>query len=174
MEAHTAISDRGGKKAERVERGVIRFAGDSGDGMQLTGSQFTATSALFGNLGGLLNGLRAFVEARMRGEAPEPPTFVLDDGLAEQLDVVGWNQYLGWYYSAILARANGWTERDVREIVLEGMPAFRVEVPSGKPLLVSEFGAGAKQGRRGGALDLWSERHLDFEGERRRSDTSGH
>jgi 2-oxoglutarate ferredoxin oxidoreductase subunit alpha len=28
---------------------VIRFAGDSGDGMQLTGSQFTTTSALMGN-----------------------------------------------------------------------------------------------------------------------------
>jgi len=115
------------------------------------------TSALFGNLGRLLNGLREFVEARMRGEAPEPPAFVLEDGLAEHLDVVGWNEYLGWYYSAILARANGWTEREVREIVLEGMPTFRVEVPSGKPLVVSEFGAGAKQGRRGGSLDLWTE-----------------
>jgi len=28
---------------------VIRFAGDSGDGMQMTGSQFTNTSAMFGN-----------------------------------------------------------------------------------------------------------------------------
>jgi 2-oxoglutarate ferredoxin oxidoreductase subunit alpha len=28
---------------------VIRFAGDSGDGMQLTGTQFTNTSAIFGN-----------------------------------------------------------------------------------------------------------------------------
>jgi 2-oxoglutarate ferredoxin oxidoreductase subunit alpha len=28
---------------------VVRFAGDSGDGMQLTGGQFTTTSALFGN-----------------------------------------------------------------------------------------------------------------------------
>src|ERR1700743_1595684 len=28
---------------------VIRFAGDSGDGMQLTGDRFTASSALFGN-----------------------------------------------------------------------------------------------------------------------------
>jgi len=32
-----------------VERVVIRFAGDSGDGMQLTGERFTATSAVFGN-----------------------------------------------------------------------------------------------------------------------------
>ena len=28
---------------------VVRFAGDSGDGMQLTGNQFTSTSALVGN-----------------------------------------------------------------------------------------------------------------------------
>ncbi|TDI49905.1 MAG: 2-oxoacid:acceptor oxidoreductase subunit alpha [Acidobacteria bacterium] len=36
-------------KIERRERAVIRFAGDSGDGMQLTGSQFTATTAAVGN-----------------------------------------------------------------------------------------------------------------------------
>ncbi len=35
--------------AERVERVVIRFAGDSGDGMQLAGDRFTNVSALFGN-----------------------------------------------------------------------------------------------------------------------------
>ena len=32
-----------------VENATIRFAGDSGDGMQLTGTQFTNTSAIFGN-----------------------------------------------------------------------------------------------------------------------------
>jgi 2-oxoglutarate ferredoxin oxidoreductase subunit alpha len=34
---------------EEAETVVIRFAGDSGDGMQLTGNQFTTTSALAGN-----------------------------------------------------------------------------------------------------------------------------
>ena len=34
---------------EVVEDVVVRFAGDSGDGMQLTGTQFTNTSALLGN-----------------------------------------------------------------------------------------------------------------------------
>ncbi|HEY8527182.1 MAG TPA: 2-oxoacid:acceptor oxidoreductase subunit alpha [Acidimicrobiales bacterium] len=34
---------------EVVDRVIIRFAGDSGDGMQLTGDRFTATSALYGN-----------------------------------------------------------------------------------------------------------------------------
>ncbi|MDB4286083.1 2-oxoacid:acceptor oxidoreductase subunit alpha [bacterium] len=33
----------------QLEKVVIRFAGDSGDGMQLTGSQFSFTSALIGN-----------------------------------------------------------------------------------------------------------------------------
>ena len=36
-------------KREVIERAVIRFAGDSGDGMQVTGSQFTNTVALYGN-----------------------------------------------------------------------------------------------------------------------------
>jgi len=37
------------RKKETLENAVIRFAGDSGDGMQVTGSQFTNTAALFGN-----------------------------------------------------------------------------------------------------------------------------
>ena len=37
------------RRRETLESAVIRFAGDSGDGMQLTGTQFTNTSALLGN-----------------------------------------------------------------------------------------------------------------------------
>jgi 2-oxoglutarate ferredoxin oxidoreductase subunit alpha len=36
-------------RREKIEQAVIRFAGDSGDGMQITGSQFTNTVALYGN-----------------------------------------------------------------------------------------------------------------------------
>src|ERR671938_737325 len=32
-----------------LDRVVIRFAGDSGDGMQLTGDRFTSVTAAFGN-----------------------------------------------------------------------------------------------------------------------------
>src|SRR3982075_1847943 len=39
----------GKHKREILEQAVIRFAGDSGDGMQITGSQFTNTVALYGN-----------------------------------------------------------------------------------------------------------------------------
>src|SRR4051795_8642117 len=34
---------------ESISRVVVRFAGDSGDGMQLTGDRFTSSSAIFGN-----------------------------------------------------------------------------------------------------------------------------
>ncbi len=45
----TTLVDIKGRKKEVVDRAVIRFCGDSGDGMQITGSQFTNTAALFGN-----------------------------------------------------------------------------------------------------------------------------
>ncbi|MFH8937675.1 2-oxoacid:acceptor oxidoreductase subunit alpha [Streptomyces griseosporeus] len=37
------------KEVRRLNRVVIRFAGDSGDGMQLTGDRFTSETASFGN-----------------------------------------------------------------------------------------------------------------------------
>lgn len=37
------------KEVHRIPSATVRFAGDSGDGMQLTGEQFTRTSALLGN-----------------------------------------------------------------------------------------------------------------------------
>src|SRR3954447_23070384 len=37
------------KHLEELDTVTIRFAGDSGDGMQLTGTQFTNTSAVIGN-----------------------------------------------------------------------------------------------------------------------------
>lgn len=37
------------KKKETLEEAIIRFAGDSGDGMQLTGGQFTNATAVLGN-----------------------------------------------------------------------------------------------------------------------------
>ncbi|MCB0280984.1 MAG: 2-oxoacid:acceptor oxidoreductase subunit alpha [Calditrichaeota bacterium] len=37
------------KASEKKQRITIRFAGDSGDGIQLSGGQFTNTTALFGN-----------------------------------------------------------------------------------------------------------------------------
>ncbi len=43
------VTDKKIKPIEVLEGVVIRFVGDSGDGMQLTGTQFSDTSAMFGN-----------------------------------------------------------------------------------------------------------------------------
>jgi 2-oxoglutarate ferredoxin oxidoreductase subunit alpha len=48
MSTPSSAADRPAKSKE-LNRVVIRFAGDSGDGMQLTGTQFTATAAAMGN-----------------------------------------------------------------------------------------------------------------------------
>ena len=42
-------SNGGSTPRQKLEKVVIRFAGDSGDGMQLTGDRFTSEAALFGN-----------------------------------------------------------------------------------------------------------------------------
>ena len=48
--ASTEVSPKtNGKSFESVETVVLRFCGDSGDGMQLAGTQFTNVSAAFGN-----------------------------------------------------------------------------------------------------------------------------
>jgi len=45
----TTTTDVPHRKREVIEEAVIRFCGDSGDGMQITGTQFTNTVALHGN-----------------------------------------------------------------------------------------------------------------------------
>src|SRR6202451_3365180 len=45
----TTTIDLTKRHREVIENAVIRFCGDSGDGMQITGSQFTNTVALYGN-----------------------------------------------------------------------------------------------------------------------------
>jgi 2-oxoglutarate/2-oxoacid ferredoxin oxidoreductase subunit alpha len=58
-----AEPQRSSKKTEERESVVIRFAGDSGDGMQLTGMQFTTESALAGNDIGTLPDFPAEIRA---------------------------------------------------------------------------------------------------------------
>ena len=49
MESTTILNNVEEKHIEELETVTIRFAGDSGDGMQLTGTQFTNTTAIVGN-----------------------------------------------------------------------------------------------------------------------------
>jgi beta-glucuronidase len=62
-----------------------------------------------------------------------------DDPLADALDVVGQNEYIGWY-----------------EMHPEDADKIKWTLPN-KPILISEFGAEAKQGNHGGPDQRWAE-----------------
>lgn len=49
MEGSVSLKGAGKPRRHAVESAVVRFAGDSGDGMQLTGGRFTVETALAGN-----------------------------------------------------------------------------------------------------------------------------
>jgi len=66
--------------------------------------------------------------------------FRIEDPLAAHLDVVGVNQYVGWY-----------------DGLLDKIGTIRWETTIDKPLVISEFGAGARYGLRGDSLTRWSE-----------------
>ena len=63
----------------------------------------------------------------------------LQDNMNEYVDVVSFNQYVGWY-------------RDVNDA-----PKMTWEIPYNKPVIVSEFGGGAKYGLHGATNQRWTE-----------------
>ena len=63
----------------------------------------------------------------------------LNDNMNEYVDVVSFNQYIGWY-------------RDVNDA-----PKMKWEIPYNKPVIVSEFGGGAKYGYHGAKNQRWTE-----------------
>lgn len=96
--------------------------------------------------------------AQAGDHAPGPDdllTLTITDPLGEILDVVGYNEYFGWYYSGLFARQMGIGEDVLRPIMLGLMPNIRIGASVDKPLIISEFGAGAKRGHPG--TGIWSE-----------------
>ena len=69
-------------------------------------------------------------------------TVVIDDPFGEYLDVIGLNEYIGWY---------------------DGLPdkadKIHWETMYEKPIIISEFGADALQGYHGDSLTRWSEEY---------------
>lgn len=69
-----------------------------------------------------------------------PQIRTIDDPFAETVDVLSFNQYIGWY---------------------DGLPekceTISWEIEQDKPVLISEFGAGAKQGLHGNKNTIWTE-----------------
>ncbi len=82
----------------------------------------------------------------------------LADPLGETVDVIGYNEYFGWYYSTFLARQLPVDEARVRRAMFRVMPDIRFSNVFGKPMIISEFGAGAKKGFTP-AGQLWSEEY---------------
>jgi beta-glucuronidase len=67
---------------------------------------------------------------------------IVDDPLGKALDVIGVNEYIGWY-----------------EGHPESADTTEWQIDYEKPLIVSEFGAGAKAGLHGGKDERWTEEY---------------
>jgi beta-glucuronidase len=72
----------------------------------------------------------------------EGQTKIVDDALGKALDVIGINEYIGWY-----------------EGTPETADGTQWRIDYDKPLIVSEFGGGAKAGLHGGVNQRWTEEY---------------
>lgn len=68
----------------------------------------------------------------------------INDPLANELDLIAYNEYFGWYYTSFFSAQIGIRESLLREIMFELMPSFLIRSEFNKPIHISEFGAGAK------------------------------
>ena len=75
-------------------------------------------------------------------------TLDVDDPLGAIVDVPALNEYFGWYYAPAVAQLTPFDSHELRRIVLDHLPAIRLRTGLGKPLIISEFGAGALAGLR--------------------------
>ena len=75
----------------------------------------------------------------------DPWTYVLDDKIGEHLDIVAFNQYLGWY---------GGKPEDATKV--------KWDIRFDKPVLMSEFGGSALQGLHGTRDERWSEEYQAY------------
>jgi beta-glucuronidase len=87
-----------------------------------------------------LDPTRLTTAAMMHHEVAGTSDVVLDDPLGNVLDVLGCNEYLGWY-DGPPEKADGVTWKS----------------PYNKPMVMSEFGAGALFGLHGDATTRWTE-----------------
>lgn len=84
---------------------------------------------------------------------------MLHDKLGEIVDVIGYNEYFGWYYSSFLGAQFPVDEGTVRNFMFPLMKDIRFRNAFGKPMIISEFGGGAKYGKRSDRAVIWSEEY---------------
>ena len=95
----------------------------------------------------LIDSARALDQTRLLTAANErhyadQTTQVIDDPVGRYLDVLGCNEYVGWY-DGLPEKADGLTWK----------------VTLNKPLIISEFGADALFGKHGGKAQRWTEEY---------------
>ncbi|MDR0412627.1 MAG: beta-glucuronidase, partial [Dysgonamonadaceae bacterium] len=66
----------------------------------------------------------------------------VEDYMSRYVDIISFNNYLGWYSGT-----------------LNDLNTRRWEINYDKPVFISEFGAGALQGRHGGSDEIWTEEY---------------
>jgi beta-glucuronidase len=71
-------------------------------------------------------------------------THVIEDPLQEYVDVISFNQYIGWY--------SGLPDRAKTAVF---------DIKFNKPVIISEFGGGALQGHHGTKDDIWTEEYQE-------------
>lgn len=91
----------------------------------------------------------------------EPAVVMIDDPLGDIVDVVGYNEYFGWYYSSFIAKMLPVSEDIIRKAMFDVMPSIRFANSFGKPMIISEFGAGAKAGLKSDRATIWSEEYQE-------------
>jgi len=72
-------------------------------------------------------------------------TVTVEDPLGDKLDLASFNEYGGWYWS------------DAKEL-----PKYSFDVKFNKPVVISEFGAGALGGLHGDEETMWSEEYQEL------------
>ncbi len=87
-----------------------------------------------------LDSTRLITSAMNRTDKSGPDVRTLTDPLGEVLDVLGLNEYMGWYESK-----------------MEDLDRMQWKLKWDKPLIVSEFGGGAQYGRHGDVDEVWTE-----------------
>ena len=70
---------------------------------------------------------------------------IIDDKLGEYVDIIAFNEYRGWYGGD-----------------LETAPDAKWSILYKKPVIVSEFGGGAKQGLHGAKDEIWTEEFQEY------------
>jgi len=74
-----------------------------------------------------------------------PNIRTIDDSFADVVDILSFNQYLGWY-----------------DGLVEKCKSISWKIDQNKPVLISEFGAGAKQGLHGDKEARWTEEYQEY------------